>query len=98
MKPNHIRANRGLYIICDAIPIICCIFGVPHLSLALQHRDMPFTDTQGLVYDGSYKLGVLHNIVFINIFDVRYKNSSDHIVIPFVARSDGPSSEEYKRY
>ena len=50
------------------------------------------------MYDGSYKLGVLHNIVFINIFDVRYKNRSDHTVIPFVARSDGASSEEYKRY
>jgi len=67
-------------------------------SLALQHRDMPFRNIQVLVYDGSYKLGVLHNIVFINICDVRYKNSSDHIVIPFVARSDGASSEEYKRY
>ena len=50
------------------------------------------------MYDGSYKLGVLHNIVFINIIDVRYKNRSDQIVIPFVARSDGASSEEYKRY
>jgi len=67
-------------------------------SLALQHRDMSFTDIQGLVYDGSYKLGVLHNIVFINIIDVRYKNSNDQIVIPFVARSGRASSEEYKRY
>jgi len=67
-------------------------------SLDLQDRERPFTDIQGLVYDGSYKLGVLHNIVFINIFDVRYKNRSDHTVIPFVARSDGASSEEYKRY
>ena len=48
--------------------------------------------------DVSFKLVVLQNNVFINIFDVRYKNSSDHIVIPFVARSDGASSEEYKRY
>ena len=59
---------------------------------------MSFTDIQGLVYDGSYKLGVLHNIVFINIIDVRYKNSNDQIVIPFVARSGRASSEEYKRY
>jgi len=67
-------------------------------SLALQNRDIHFRDLQVLVYDGSYKLDVLQNNVFINTFDVRYKNSSDHIVIPFVARSDGASSEEYKRY
>jgi len=39
-------------------------------SLAVQLRDMPFRDLQGLLYDGSYKLGVLQNTVFINIFDV----------------------------
>jgi hypothetical protein len=59
---------------------------------------MSFRDLQGLVYGGSYKLGVLQNIVFINTLDVRYKNSSDHIVILFFARSDGTSWEENKRY
>jgi hypothetical protein len=30
-------------------------------SLAVQHQDLPFRDLQGLLYDGSYKLGVLRN-------------------------------------
>jgi hypothetical protein len=34
-------------------------------SLAVQPRDLPFTDLQGLLHDGSYKLGVVeHNFTF----------------------------------
>ena len=55
-------------------------------SLALQLRVMPFRDPQGLLYDGSYKLGVLQNTVFINIFDVRCINSCDQNVVYFFAR------------
>jgi hypothetical protein len=39
-------------------------------SLAVQHRDLPFRDLQGLLYDGSYTLGVLQNSSNLNIFDV----------------------------
>jgi len=39
-------------------------------SLAVEPRDLPFRDLQGLVYDGSYKLGVVDNTSTINIFDV----------------------------
>ena len=39
-------------------------------SLSVQPRDLPFRDLQGLVYDGSYKLGVVDNTSTINIFDV----------------------------
>jgi len=39
-------------------------------SLAVQPRNLPFRDLQGLVYDGSYKLGVVDNTSTINIFDV----------------------------
>jgi len=59
---------------------------------------IPFRDLQGHVYDGSYKLDVLQNTVFFNKLDVRYKNSSDHNVILFFARSDGASWEECKRH
>jgi hypothetical protein len=30
-------------------------------SLAVQHHDLPFKDLQGLLQDGSYRLGVLKN-------------------------------------
>ena len=39
-------------------------------SLAVQHYGLPFRDLQGLLYDGSYKLGVMRNGFYINIFDV----------------------------
>ena len=39
-------------------------------SLAVQQRDLPFSDLQGLLYDGSYKLGVWRNGSDFNMFDV----------------------------
>jgi hypothetical protein len=39
-------------------------------SLAVQPRALPFRDLQGLVNDGSYKLGVVDNTAVLNIFDV----------------------------
>ena len=39
-------------------------------SLAVQHRDLTFRDLQGLLHDGSYKLGVLRNSSTFNMFDV----------------------------
>jgi hypothetical protein len=40
-------------------------------SLAVQRHHLPFRDLQGLLYDGSYKLGVLKNSSNNNMFDVR---------------------------
>jgi hypothetical protein len=39
-------------------------------SLAVQHRNLPFRDLQGLLHDGSYKLGVMQNGSDFNIFNV----------------------------
>jgi hypothetical protein len=39
-------------------------------SLAVQHRDLPFRDLRGLLHDGSYKLGVMKNSSYFNMFDV----------------------------
>ena len=39
-------------------------------SLAVQHQDLPFRDLQGLLYDGSYRLGVMRNGFQTNLFDV----------------------------
>jgi hypothetical protein len=38
--------------------------------LAVQQRNLPFRDLQGLLYDRSYRLGVLRNGSNINIFEV----------------------------
>ena len=39
-------------------------------SLAVQPRDLPFTGLQGLLYDGSYRLGVERNSAAFNFFNV----------------------------
>jgi len=39
-------------------------------SLAVQHQDLPFRDLQGLLHDGSYRLGILRNSYGFNIFEV----------------------------
>jgi hypothetical protein len=39
-------------------------------SQAVQRRHLPFRDLQGLLYDGSYRLGVMKSSYYINIFDV----------------------------
>jgi len=39
-------------------------------SLAVQQRNLPFRDLQGLLYDGSYKLGVVRGSSNYNIFNV----------------------------
>jgi hypothetical protein len=39
-------------------------------SLAVQPRHLPFRDLQGLVNDGSYRLGVVQNSYVLTIFDV----------------------------
>jgi hypothetical protein len=39
-------------------------------SLAVQHQHLPFRDLQGLLYDGSYKLGVVRISSQFSIFNV----------------------------
>jgi hypothetical protein len=39
-------------------------------SLAVQHQDLPFRDLQGLLDDGSYRLGVVRKSFHLNLFDV----------------------------
>ena len=39
-------------------------------SLAVQRRHLPFNDLQGLLHDGSYRLGVVMSSSTFNIFDV----------------------------
>jgi len=47
-------------------------------SLAVQPRNLPFRDLQGLVYEGSYKLGVVDNTSTINILDVWRMSQLSH--------------------
>jgi hypothetical protein len=46
-------------------------------SIAADRRHLPFRDLQGLLNDGSYKLGVVGNSSTFNIFDVCSRYTSD---------------------
>jgi hypothetical protein len=39
-------------------------------SLAVERRHLPFRDLQGLLFDGSYKLGVVDNTFSLDILKV----------------------------
>jgi hypothetical protein len=39
-------------------------------SLAVERPHLPFRDLQGLLYDGSYRLGVLDNSFMLDMFRV----------------------------
>jgi hypothetical protein len=43
-------------------------------SLAVQQQDLPFRDFQGLLSDGSYRLGVVKTTSQFNRFEVCGKN------------------------
>jgi hypothetical protein len=43
-------------------------------SLAVQRRQLPFKDFQGLLDDGSYRLGVQRDSPHLNIFSVGGRN------------------------
>jgi len=50
-------------------------------SLAVDRRHLPFTDLQGLLRDGSYKLGVVGNTSNFNMFDVWSRYTSHYWLI-----------------
>jgi hypothetical protein len=39
-------------------------------SMAVQHQHVPFRELQGLLYDGSYRLGVMRNTSYFNMFNI----------------------------
>jgi len=39
-------------------------------SMAVQHENLPFRDLQGLLHDGSYRLGDLRNSFQLSVFEV----------------------------
>jgi len=44
-------------------------------SLAVQHRNLPFRELQGLLHDGSYRLGVMQNgsdFTMFSVWGVKY--------------------------
>jgi hypothetical protein len=73
-QPDEVKSTSGRIVTLTS-RIMSLVFLVSYSaflisSLAVQHRDLPFTDLKGLLDDGSYKLGILKNGSTFNRFSV----------------------------
>jgi len=73
-QPDEVKSTAGRIVIftsCMTSLVLMAAYSAFLISsLAVQHRDLPFRELQGFLYDGSYKLGVLKNSSYFNIFYV----------------------------
>ncbi|XP_021923388.1 probable glutamate receptor [Zootermopsis nevadensis] len=70
-------------------------------SLAVQPRALPFRDLQGLLSDGSYRLGVQENSAVLNIFDGAVEGVENEVykklIAPFTNDIPRDDSEGFKK-
>ena len=75
-QPDEVKTTSGRIIILTSymtsLVLLAAYSAFLTSSLAVQHRELPFRDLHGLLYDSSYRLGVMSNSSYINIFNVRY--------------------------
>ena len=73
-QPDEIKTTSGRIAILTSYMMLLVLMAAYSAfltsSLAVQHHDLPFRDLQGLLYDGSYRLGVLRNSSYFNQFNV----------------------------
>ena len=73
-QPDVLRSTSGRIVILTSymtsLVLMAAYSAFLISSLAVQHQHLPFRDLQGLLYGGSYKLGVLRNSSDFNIFYV----------------------------
>ena len=67
---EHIRPECNVDLIYDVTGVNGCIFGCSDLQPGCAAPISSNRDLQGLLYDGSYRLGVLQNGSYVNIFNV----------------------------
>jgi hypothetical protein len=73
-QPDEVKSTSGrivmltLYVTSMVLMAAYSAFLIS--SLAVQRQHLPFKDFQGLLDDGSYRLGVLKDSSDINIFNV----------------------------
>jgi hypothetical protein len=74
-QPDEVKSTSGRIVIMTShitsLVVMAAYSAFVISSLAVQHQNLPFKDLQGLLHDGSYKLGVLGDTSEFNIFDVR---------------------------
>ena len=73
-QPDEVKTTSGRIIILTSymtsLVLLAAYSAFLTSSLAVQHRDLPFWDLQGLLNDGSYRLGVLSNSSHFDHFNV----------------------------
>jgi len=71
-KPDVFKSTSGKIVIftsyVTSFVIMAAYSAFLISSLAVQYEGLPFKDLQGLIRDGSYRLGVLRNGFAFNIF------------------------------
>jgi hypothetical protein len=73
-QPEVFRSTSGRIVIftsyMTSLVVMAAYSAFLISSLAVQHQHLPFRDLQGLLYDRSYRLGVLGNSYQFSIFYV----------------------------
>jgi hypothetical protein len=73
-QPDEVKTTSGRIIIftsyMTSLVLMAAYSAFLTSSLAVQHRDLPFRDLQGLFYDGSYRLDVLRDGSYFSHFSV----------------------------
>jgi hypothetical protein len=73
-QPDEVKSTSGrivnLTLCLTSLVILAAYSAFLISSLAVQHRNLPFRDLQGLLHDGSYRLGVLKDTNIYNRFYV----------------------------
>jgi hypothetical protein len=73
-QPEEVKSTAGRIVTLTSYMTSLVLFAAYSAflisSLAVQHRHLPFRDLQGLLHDGSYKLGVKRDTAEFNMFDV----------------------------
>jgi hypothetical protein len=73
-QPDEVKSTSGRIVILTTYVISMVIMAAYSAfltsSLAVQRQLLPYGDFQGLLGDGSYRLGVLRNDAHFNVFSV----------------------------
>jgi hypothetical protein len=73
-QPDDVRGTSGKIIILTtymtSLVLLAAYSAFLTSSLAVQRRELPFRDFQGLLDDGSYRMGVMSNSSHLNNFNV----------------------------
>jgi hypothetical protein len=73
-QPDEVNTTSGRIVLftiyMTSLVVLAAYSAFLTSSLAVQHQELPFKDFQGLLDDGSYRMGVTSNSSLFNNFNV----------------------------